>query len=66
MRTLNKGTRYNLETLVHQGWNGVETEGYNCWDYFEADGTYRGADQHGVEPVWSDLGDGDEIHEWYG
>jgi len=58
MRTLKPGTRYVVKNLVHQGWNGLERhEGYYCLDYFELDGTYRGPDYFGVEPVW---GDGDE------
>lgn len=63
MRTLEKGKKYNTDTLVPQGWNGNDHDGYNCWDYFDADGTYRGADEHGVEPTWSDLGDDDEIED---
>ena len=57
MRTLEKGKRYELDTLVHQGWNGTDHEGYSCWDYFDSAGAYLGEDQHGVEPVWSDLDD---------
>lgn len=29
------------------------TEGYNVSDYFERDGTYKGSDEYGVEPIFT-------------
>ena len=55
--TLTKGTIYNVETLRAIGWtagDGTGHEGYNVSDYFAADGTYLGADECGIEPLFAD------------
>ena len=49
-----KGAKYAVESLRVWGWtegDGSGTEGYRLADFFEADGTYRGPDQHGIEPI---------------
>jgi len=49
-----KGQKYDVSTLRVIGWtegDGSGHEGYSHLDYFESDGTYRGADQHGIEPI---------------
>lgn len=48
--------KYNVATLVFVGWttgDNSETshDGYNAYDYFDADGTYRGPDEFGIEPL---------------
>lgn len=53
--TLRCGTRYNTEHLCLFGWtvgDGSGHDGYDCWAYFEADGTYKGPDTHNIEPVF--------------
>ncbi len=53
MSTLQKGERYEPESLLLAGWtegDGSGTEGYNLYDYFAA-GIYLGPDQHGIEPL---------------
>ena len=59
-RTCTEGDSYDLSTLTLLDWSpgdGTGTAGYNCWDYFDSDGVYRGPDQHGIEPVFSILED---------
>lgn len=54
--TLTKGTKYDVASLTCTGWtdgDGSGHEGYNVSDYFAADGAYRGADEHGIEPTFS-------------
>jgi hypothetical protein len=51
---------YDIQKLVPQGWNAIDHEGYNVWDYFDEQGRYLGPDHLGVEPVFSDLFDDDE------
>ena len=59
MKTIRKsavltiGQRYDLDTLVPAGWNTSDHDGYDCWDYFDAEGTYLGPDEFGVEPFWA-------------
>ncbi len=52
---LTKGIRYDTARLQWSGWSGIDDySGYNIWDYFENDGTYKGADEEGTEPMfWS-------------
>ena len=48
------GVKYETELLYLDGWtdgDGSGTEGYDWHQYFDSDGTYLGADQHGIEPV---------------
>lgn len=48
--------KYNFRQLDFLGWSegdGTETEGYYFSDYFAPDGTYKGADAHGIEPIVS-------------
>ena len=53
-RKLTKGETYDLDTLTPAGWSGEATEGYSCWDYFDSDGVYLGADEDGIEPLFRD------------
>lgn len=55
---LEKGMNYDLKKLDHKGWSHpIEMDGgYNCWDYFDGDGTYLGPDCYGVEPTFYDDG----------
>lgn len=49
-----KGQKYDVAALKCVGWtqgDGSGHEGYRFSDYFDADGTYRGADTSGIEPV---------------
>lgn len=51
---LTKGNKYDVSTIVFTGWtdgDGTGHDGYNVSDYFAADGTYRGPDEHGIEPI---------------
>lgn len=51
---LEQGKQYDLSTLQLIGWtegDGSGSEGYTLADYFDADGTYRGADVCGIEPI---------------
>lgn len=53
-KTLITGKAYDWQTLDHAGWtegDGSGFEGYNFGDYFDANGCYLGADQHGIEPI---------------
>jgi hypothetical protein len=53
---LTKGQKYSVATLSCIGWttgDGTGTEGYNVADYFRADGSYLGADEHGIEPIFA-------------
>lgn len=53
--TLETGKRYNVDALQFAGWtagDGSGAEGYSILDYFADDGTYKGADQHGIEPIF--------------
>ena len=55
--TLTKGSVYNVETLRAVGWtagDGTGHEGYNVSDYFSVDGTYLGADECGIEPLFDE------------
>jgi len=39
------------------GWtagDGTGAEGYRVEDYFATDGSYRGPDEHGIEPVFEE------------
>jgi hypothetical protein len=52
--TLKIGTKYDIDALKCTGWKGDEKlghEGYNFFDYFDVDGTYKGADDFGIEPT---------------
>ena len=52
--TLEAGKKYDVGALKCTGWkggDGLGHEGYNFFDYFGADGTYKGADDFGIEPV---------------
>lgn len=54
-----KGNKYDVTTLTCTGWtegDGSGHDGYNVSDYFAADGTYRGADADGIEPLFEDAG----------
>lgn len=46
-----KGTKYDTDTLTLTGWTGPH-DGLSCWDYFDGDGEYLGADDDGVEPLF--------------
>lgn len=53
---LTKGNKYDVSTLQCIGWtagDGSSHDGYNFSDYFR-DGTYLGADEHGIEPIFAD------------
>lgn len=55
---LTKGQKYDESVMTWIGWSdgdGSGHDGYNVGDYFEADGTYRGADENGIEPLFEDL-----------
>ena len=61
--TLTEGEKYDVDAIELVGWeNGdADTDNtYSVWDYFEADGTYKGADEHGVEPIVVIASDDDE------
>jgi hypothetical protein len=48
------GSKYDVDSLELVGWaNGDEATDstYSVYDYFAPDGTYLGADEHGVEPI---------------
>ncbi|NIM21865.1 MAG: hypothetical protein GTN64_05525 [Candidatus Latescibacteria bacterium] len=52
------GKRYRTKYLVCIGWMCTagtvpDVRGYHWGDYFEADGTFRGPDLHGVYPVFN-------------
>lgn len=52
--TLVTGQRYDLSRMTCIGWtegDGSGHEGYSWTEYFDADGVYRGPDQHGIEPI---------------
>lgn len=52
------GSKYDVDSLELVGWvNGDEATDstYSMYDYFTSDGTYRGADDHGVEPIVREL-----------
>lgn len=49
---LTKGEKYDTDTLNLTGWTGPH-DGLFCWDYFSADGEYLGADDDGVEPLFT-------------
>lgn len=57
MTTLTPQHRYeDVDVLLMQftGWtegDGTGHEGYRVEDFFEADGTYRGPDASGIEPM---------------
>ena len=51
-KTLTTGRIYDTATLKFAGWTHEGVDGYNEADYFEADGTYLGADVFGVEPLY--------------
>lgn len=53
--TLTTGQQYDTDRLALMGWtagDGTGHEGYSCWDYFDAEGRYKGPDQHGIEPIF--------------
>lgn len=53
--TLTVGTRYKVESLQFSGWtdgDGSGADGYNILDYFGDDDSYKGPDQHGIEPIF--------------
>lgn len=45
----------NLDALQFCEWNSGEADipGMSCWDWFTADGIYKGADSDGLEPVFA-------------
>lgn len=57
------GRRYAQSNLEFRHWidskvgldplDDSHTEGYNVSDYFERDGTYKGPDEYGVEPIFT-------------
>ena len=47
---IEKGKKYEMETLTFLGWIGGDGAGRSCWDYFDRDGIYLGPDHEGVEP----------------
>lgn len=54
---LTKGTKYDSSKLTLSHWtegDGTGHEGYNFCDYFTSDGTYLGADENGIEPVFAE------------
>ena len=51
-QTLEAGRKYDVAALALAGWTD-DAEGYNVADYFAADGTYLGADEDGVEPLFA-------------
>jgi hypothetical protein len=53
-KILIQGQQYDTTRLRCIGWtegDGSGHEGYSWLDYFESDGTYRGADADGIEPI---------------
>lgn len=68
-----EGCRFDVDSLEFLGWCDVEgdcrnldgtprvnMDGYSWHDYFDADGSYLGADLHGVEPVFAPFNHEDE------
>lgn len=56
-KILEKGTTYDTSSLRCVGWtegDGTGSEGYLCWNYFDASGRYLGPDENGIEPVWEE------------
>lgn len=56
-----QGAVYDTDALTFTGWtegDGSGHEGYSCWDYFDAECRYRGADSHGIEPLFEVENDG--------
>ena len=54
MNRLQEGEQYDVSKIALAGWSegdGSGSEGYFLADYFEADGTYKGADWTGIEPL---------------
>jgi len=54
MKTLEIGRKYNLDAIELIDWtvgDGSGNEGYDVWDYFHSDGSYKGPDIYGIEPV---------------
>jgi hypothetical protein len=52
--TLTRGQQYDTDRIELVSWtrgDGTGAEGYSVWDYFDSDGTYRGPDKHGIEPI---------------
>jgi hypothetical protein len=52
---LERGRKYDVASLQFLGWYdpaGIGTDGYHIDDYFR-DGEYLGADQDGVEPLFT-------------
>ena len=59
---LTVGTTYDIKTLECTGWvdNSAPdgkpefgaTDGYNAFDYFDADGVYLGQDKFAIEPTF--------------
>ena len=52
--TLSKGTQYDISAMRLVGWtdgDGSGCDGYQITHYFEPDGTYKGADECGIEPI---------------
>ena len=58
--TLETGKKYDRSTITFTGWMAPDerncapdvVEGYHPDYYFAADGSYKGPDEHGVEPTW--------------
>jgi hypothetical protein len=51
-----EGVQYTVAGLTLVDWtegDGTGSEGYRLGDYFDAEGFYRGPDQHGIEPIVS-------------
>lgn len=52
--TLETGRKYDVNTLTFIAWtkgDDTSSDAYNAYDYFAADGSYLGPDQHGIEPI---------------
>jgi hypothetical protein len=54
-KTLTKGRKYDIHSLRFIGWtpgDGTGSQGYNAFDYFSPNGTYLGADEHKIQPIF--------------
>ena len=65
--TLKTERKYDADSLKFIGWtkgDGTSTDGYHAYDYFAFDGTYLGADKHGIEPIAEFQYTEDDIREF--
>ncbi len=48
-----KGEQYDTDQVELAWWSTGDShiDGYCLWDYFDSDGRYLGADEHGIEPI---------------